>query len=105
MDTKYDINITENAEKDLENIYFYISNTFSENEIAVDTITKLKEAVFSLDFMPSRYGLVNDVVLAKKGYRHIVVKNYIILYFIDEKKKAVNIARIIHGKMDYTKFI
>jgi len=105
MDIKYDINITESAQKDLENIYFYISENLSENETAINIISALKEKIFSLDIMPGRYALVNDFSLAKMGYRHINVKNYIILYLIDEKKKTVTIARIVHGRMNYAKHL
>ena len=105
MDIKYDINITESAQKDLENIYFYISEELLENESAIDTITEIKEKIFSLGIMPSRYSFVNDFSLVKMGYRHINVKNYIILYLIDEKKKTVNIARIVHGRMNYAKYL
>ena len=105
MDIKYEINITENAVKDLNNIYFYIADDLLESESAANLITKLKEVIFSLEVMPSRYSLVNDSLLAEMGCRHINVKKYIILYLIDEKTKTVNIMRIIHGRMDYAKYI
>ena len=105
MDIKYDINITESAQKDLDSIYFYISENSLENETAIHIINELKEKIFSLETMPGRYGLVNDFSLAKMGYRHIKVKNYIVLYLMDEKKKAVAIARIIHERMNYTKYL
>jgi len=107
MDIKYeyDINITENAQKDLESIYFYISEELSENESAINTITEIKEKIFSLDIMPSRYALVNDLSLSKMGYRHVNVKNYIILYLVNEKKKTVTIARILHERINYAKYL
>ena len=105
MDIKYEINITENAGKDLNNIYFYIADDLLESDSAANLITKLKEAIFSLEVMPGRYGLVNDSLLSEIGYRHINVKKYIILYLIDEKAKTVNIMRVIHGSMDYAKYI
>jgi toxin ParE1/3/4 len=105
MDIKYDITITESAQKDLENIYFYISEELLEDETASNIISELKEKIFSLDSMPGRYALVSDFSLAKRGYRHINVKNYIILYLVDEKKKNVTIARIIHGRMNYSKYL
>ena len=89
----------------MDNIYFYFSDNLSEEETAINIITSLKEAVFSLEIMPGRYSLVNDFSLAKMGYRHISVKNYIILYLINEKKKTVTVARIVHEKMNYTKFL
>ncbi len=105
MDIKYDINITESAQKDLDNIYFHFAENLSENETAVNIINEMKEKIFSLESMPARYALVNDFSSAKTGYRHINVKNYIILYLVDEKKKAVTVARIVHGKMDYAKYL
>jgi len=105
MAIKYDIIITENAQKDLNSIYFYFSNTMLEEETATNIITALKEAIFSPDVMPGRYRLINDFSLAEKGYRHIPVKSYIVLYLIDKKKKTVAISRVIHGRMDYSKYI
>ena len=105
MDIKYAINITESAQKDLNSIYFYFSDNLFEEETAINIISALKEAIFSLDVMPGRYTLVNEFSLAKMGYRHISVKNYIVLYLINEKKKTVAIARIVHEKMNYTKFL
>ena len=103
MDIKYDIYITESAYKDLDNIYFYISDNLLEETTATNIISELKDTIFSLETMPGRFGLVSDSVLAKKGYRHINVKNYIILYLIDKKKTTVTIARIIHARIDYSK--
>ena len=105
MDIKYDINITESAQKDLESIYIYISENLLEDETAINLISEIKEKIFSLESMPGRYALVNDFPLAKMGYRHIKVKNYIIFYLIDEKKKTVTIARIIHGRMNYAEYL
>ena len=105
MDSKYDIDITESAQKDLENIYFYISEELLENESAINTIIEIKEKIFSLETMPGRYSLVNNLSLSKMGYRHVNVKNYIILYLINEKKKTVIIARIIHERMNYAKYL
>jgi plasmid stabilization system protein ParE len=48
---------------------------------------------------------VNDFSLAKMGYRHVSVKNYIVFYLIDEKKKIVTVARVIHGRMNYAKYL
>jgi plasmid stabilization system protein ParE len=52
MDIEYDVEITESAQKDLENIYFYISEHLSEDETAANLISELKEKIFSLENMP-----------------------------------------------------
>ena len=105
MDSKYTVNILASAEADLHNIYKYITQSLFADKTAIDIITQLKNNIFSLDIMPSRYSLVNDSFLAKKGYRRIVVKNYVVLYLIDESVRTVNISRIFHGSMNYAKYI
>jgi len=105
MDAEYEIHITESAHKDLESIYFYFFERLLEDEMATEITSELKDKILSLSIMPSRYSLVNDFSLAKMGYRRVNVKNYIVLYLIDEKTKTVIIARVIHERMNYAKFL
>ena len=43
--------------------------------------------------------------LEKEGYRKAVVKNYIIVYKVDEDAKKVSILRFFYGAQDYNKLI
>lgn len=45
--------------------------------------------------------LVTDDILASKGYRKLVVKNYIVFHLIDENEKQVVIMRILYGARKY----
>ena len=102
---KYTINISLAANNDLDEIFSYIANTLAAEQTAVNLMREIQDMILSLSEMPERFGLSLDSTLAKRGYRKVTVKKYIILYTIDKKNKIVNIMRIFHGSMDYTKYI
>jgi len=105
MGTKYKVKITSMAFNDLREIYSYISSTLSAEEAAKNLMKKIDNAITSLDEMPHRHNLSLDQTLREKGYRRIVVKNYVILFLIDEKEKIVTVSRAFHGRTDYAKYI
>lgn len=43
--------------------------------------------------------------LAAKGRRWIGVKNYMVLYTIDEQEKAVYVERILSGRRDWARIL
>lgn len=51
------------------------------------------------------YSEIQDLRLAREGYRKVIVKNYIGLYKVDDENKVVNMIRIVYGRMDYTKLV
>jgi plasmid stabilization system protein ParE len=51
------------------------------------------------------YSRCHDSRLEKEGYRKAVVKNYIIVYKVDEDAKKVSILRFFYGAQDYNKLI
>lgn len=95
---KYNINITQPAERDLVEIQRYISKELLEPEIAKKTISIIAENIFALEDMPLRNTLVLDSRLAKKGIRKLIVNNYIVFYCVNESIKTVTIIRILYGK-------
>ena len=105
MGTKYKVKITSMAFNDLREIFSYISSTLSAEEAAKNLMKNIDDAITSLNEMPHCHNLSLDQTLREKGYRRAVVKNYVILFLIDEKEKTVTVARAFHGKMDYAKYI
>lgn len=93
----YKIRIYTRAKQDLEEIVEYL-NTLSV-EIAIKQYDQIIEAISSLSEMPSRCPYVRDTILRLKGYRHILINNYIIFYVI--QGDTVQIRRILYGKRNY----
>ena len=93
MKEKYKVNLTENAQNDLEHIFDYIAAD-SLNE-AANFVLELEKKVYSLDTFPERHPLIPENAFFGTEYRHLIHKKYRIIYRITEK--SVFILRIIHG--------
>ena len=97
----YEVNITESAENDLRDITKYISSQLNAPTTALNMIQTIKAAIAKLETMALAYPLVRDDRLAALGYRLLTVKNYIVFYIVSEKKRAVDIDRILYGRRDW----
>ena len=94
MKKKYRVKITKSAESDLYYIWDYISQ---ENPInAVNFIYEIEEKITGLNIFPDRHPIIQEgIILQTKEYRHLIYKNYRIIYRIYED--IVFILRIFHG--------
>lgn len=106
MDTKeYELKITPAAAEDLENIYKYIKDALLSKSVAENMVIEINEKIRSLKHFPYKCELSRDISLRLRGYRRLIIKNYVVLYLINEKKNQVIIARIFYGPMDYAAHI
>ena len=95
---KYQINITEAAEKDLADIVDYISadNLTAAFKVAV----RIEKNILKLENFPL-IGVVPQIRrLALKGYRILIIDDYLIFYVI-ASKETIEIRRILSGKRNY----
>jgi len=97
---KWIIKYTEDAERDLDDIYEYIANVRLESAAASKLIKELMEAADSLDFMPHRYPSYPDEPWKSKGLRVLYKHKYAILYIPNESAGTISIIRIIFGGRD-----
>lgn len=100
---KFRINYTNKALSDLDGIYDYISFTLKEPSIAENLIKCILQSVRSLEEMPNRHRLCDEEVLRNQNIRIMPVKNYIIAYVADDKKKTVSVLRVMYGGRDISK--
>lgn len=103
--SKYNIEITEPAEKDLYEIGQYIATELLEPDIARKIVEKIGEAILKLEELPLRNALVADERLALRGIRKIMVDNYIVFYIVTEEQKTVTLVRILYGRRDWINLI
>jgi addiction module RelE/StbE family toxin len=93
----YRIIILPSAQKDLKDIVDYI------NELSPDAALKLYDeivdSIITLEHMPLRSPLLKIPELRAKGYRVLVVQNYLVFYIVSDK--AVEIRRILYGRRRY----
>ena len=53
-----------------------------------------------MDFMPARYALVEWEPWHSMKMHQLPVDNYIVYYLVDDKERAVTVARIFYGGRD-----
>jgi len=102
---KYKVKLSINARNELDSIFAYIANTLDSPTTAAELSLKIYDTILSLDEMPNRFPRITEEIPTSEEYRKAIVKNYVILYLINEDNKIVNIAHVFHGSMNYIKYI
>lgn len=98
---KYKVKIYPAAKQDLLDIVDYL-NTLSP-DAALRYYDLLTEEISGLSSMPERCPRPKDLALAAKGYRCLLVKNYLVFYVVD--RDTVQIRRILYGRRDYSSLL
>lgn len=91
---KYKVKINPNAIRELDHIYQYIANEKSAPENAKGQIDRLKKSILSLNTFPQSHQERNEGRYAGKGYRQLLIDNYIAIFRIDELHKTVYVVTI-----------
>lgn len=98
---KYKVKIYPAAKQDLLDIVDHL-NTLSP-DAALRYYDLLTEEIVGLSYMPERCPRPKDLALAAKGYRCLLVKNYLVFYVVD--RDTVQIRRILYGRRDYSSLL
>ena len=105
MGTKYKLSIMPRAAIDLDSIFAYISNELSSPKAAQNLMLKVHNSFMRLRDVPESCPLCQDEILLAKGYRKLVVNNYIALYTVNHETRAVVVMRVFHGRQDYASYL
>ncbi|MCH5344435.1 MAG: type II toxin-antitoxin system RelE/ParE family toxin [Acetatifactor sp.] len=91
---KYKVKINPKAIRELDSIYEYIANEKLAPENAKGQVDRIKKAILSLDTFPQSHQERNEGRYAAKGYRQLLVDNYIAIFRIDESCKIVYVVTV-----------
>ena len=91
---EYKVRMSECSFRDLDSIYDYIAKTLLESGTALALVDEIESAILSLGTMPHHCPVRKVGAYANRGYRQLFMKNYIVLFRIEEKKKQVIIVTI-----------
>ena len=96
---KYQLYITKNAERDLEDAADYIEFTL-KNPAAADRLLNIaEEELQELTLFPKSHPVIDDPVLSVWGVRFIVIENYLAFYIVEDS--IVYIIRFLYGKRNW----
>ena len=101
----YNLVVSELAHNDLDNIVSYIAQRLAAPMAAVDLLDDIDRCYDHLRGNPMIYERCRDAKLELEGYRKAVVKNYILVYKVDEAAGLVTVYRFFHGTQDYANLI
>ena len=98
---KYQVKITPQAFRDIDMIYDYIARHLLEPGTANNLVDEIEAGIFSLEEMPNRGAPRRIGNYANKGYRQLYIKNYTIVYRVDETEKQVIIVTVKYSGSDF----
>ena len=93
------------ARQDMIEIARYISHEICNPTAAEKLTVEMIEAAERLTDFPYINTVHQTVKPLKNEYRKLLVKNYIMFYWIDEKEKKVTIARVLYARRDYEELL
>jgi plasmid stabilization system protein ParE len=96
----YSFNITDSFCEDFDNVIEYISNELYSPAAANRMAVKVDNLLGLIEENPFMFPLHHRELLASKGFRFVVVGNYLILYRIIAEEKAIMIDGFVHGSQD-----
>ena len=98
---KYQVKISPQAFQDLDMIYAYIKDHLLEPGTAENLVDEIEKGIFSLSEMPNRGAPRRIGIYANKGYRQLFVKNYTIVYRVEEAETRVVIITVKYSGSDF----
>ncbi len=101
LTNNYELKITTKASEDLDEIYAYIASEINNETAALNLLDDIEKSILGLKKFPFSCSYVEDINLKRKGYRKLIVKNYIAFYIVKEKDKKVIIMRVLYGRQNY----
>ena len=97
----YKVVFTNDAIKDMDNIFKYISETLYSPQSAKKIINKIIDRIDNLKYMPKKHAIFEKNNKLQLKYRRLFISNYVVIYTIDEKNKKVFIINMYYSRSDY----
>ena len=90
MSDDFSVRYAPEATEDLREIYSYIAFSLKESDTAAKQINRIRKEVRSLNFMPSRYVIVDWEPWKSMGMHRLPVDNFIVFYTVDLHHNALH---------------
>lgn len=101
----YTVILTDQARADLISIFKYIRFDLQSVRNAVNQLTRLEQAIASLDQMPERCRVYDQPGWRERNLRFMPVDNYLVFYIPEADSCTVTILRILYGGRDIGKLL
>lgn len=101
MGDRYSVKLTSRALRDLDSIYAYIAKNLLEPGTALKLVDAIERKILTLDSMPNRCPERQVGAYANKGYRQLFVKNYTVVFRVDEVSRTVVVVTVRYSPSQF----
>ena len=91
---KYKVMLYPRALRDIDSIYAYIAREKLAPENAKSQTDRIWAAIETLDSFPSAHQDRQVGKYAGKGYKQLLIDNYLVIFRIDEQNKTVYVVTV-----------
>lgn len=99
----YTIEITSQAEEQMQEITQYIASELKAPDAALHLLDALEDTFLSLSEFPQRIPLTDEEPWRANGIRRLPIKNFLVYFWIDENNMKVKVTAVIYAKRDQTR--
>ena len=100
MSMEYSVKLTPHAIEQIQETIAYISKVLLVPETARAWSDYLQKEIAGLSTMPERFSAVDEEPWRSRGYRKMLVKNFIVYYYADDETKTVWVTAVVYGRRD-----
>ena len=100
---KYTIKFSKKSKFDMVKIINYIGNELKQPELSEEYFNLFMTEINELNMLPKRNPTVKGKAPSGTERRKLLIKNYVVLYLIDELNNMVYIERIVYGASNWIK--
>lgn len=97
---EYEVRVTRQALEQMKEIVHYISNDLMAPDAADNLLDKMKAEITKLSSFPKKHALIYEEPWRTEGVRKIVVKNFLIYYWVDDDNNRVQVIAVIYSRRD-----
>ena len=87
--------------RDLDSVYRYITHNLAEPMTAENLLDELENQILSLEQLPYRCPERRTGTYANKGYRQLMVKNYTVIYRVNQTERQMIIVTVRYSKSSF----
>jgi plasmid stabilization system protein ParE len=98
---QYKVKLMSRALRDLDGIYKYIAETLLEPGTALALVAEIESEILSLEHFPNRCAPRREGAYAGKGYRQLFVKNYTVIFRVDEARETVIVTTVQYSASQF----
>ena len=97
---EYEVRVTRQALEQMKEIMHYISNDLMVPDASNNLLDKIKAEIMKLSCFPKKHALIDEEPWRTEGMRKIVVKNFLIYYWVDDENSRVQVTAVIYSRRD-----